>query len=69
MHFKPYFNHPIANDKVYIFFDAFHMIKLIRNCLENKVIIIDKDRNKIFWRYIKEFYNIQKKEGLHLATN
>lgn len=68
VHFKPYFYHPITDKKNYIFFDACHMLKLIRNCLGDKGVIMDNEQNKILWYYIKELNNIQKKEGLHLAT-
>lgn len=64
---KPYFEHPITKHKVFIFMDACHMIKLIRNCLGTKKIIGVKN-NKVEWRYFDLLVELQNDEGLHAGT-
>ena len=34
--FKPYFDHPVTKKPVYVFFDACHMLKLVRNYFASK---------------------------------
>lgn len=38
--FKPWFKHPASDDKVWVFWDPCHMIKLVRNTLGDKKILI-----------------------------
>ena len=38
---SPSFKHPTSGEDVYIVLDACHMIKLLRNCLGEKKILID----------------------------
>lgn len=33
---RTYFKHPVTNENIYIFLDACHMLKLIRNCFAIK---------------------------------
>lgn len=65
--FKPYFTLPNSTDKIYIFYDICHMIKLVRNTLGHKKILKYKGK-KIEWRYIESLYLLQKEEGLRLAN-
>lgn len=43
--FKTYFNHPSSNESVFVFLDACHMLKLVRNTLGDKKSIVDSDGN------------------------
>ena len=62
---KTHFQHPLDSSKrVHIIFDICHMLKLVRNTLGAGGIIVDKDGNKIMWKYIEELESIQSNEGL-----
>ncbi|EZA49484.1 THAP domain-containing protein [Ooceraea biroi] len=64
----PYFSHPIDKSKrIYIFYDACHMLKLMRNAI-SKENITDKDGNIISWTFLKELVNLQNVEKLHVAN-
>ena len=63
--FKPFFPHPSTKDRVYCFFDACHMLKLVRNYLSSKSLIYQG--NKISWYYIKEINDRQYEEQLHAS--
>lgn len=50
---KPYFVHPANKSKhIYIFYDACHIIKLVRNALSVSNLT-DNDKETISWSYIK----------------
>lgn len=66
--FRPWFLHPITNEKVFTFWDACHMLKLCRNALENKAVLLDHNQKNIKWSIIKELNEIQKSEGLHAGN-
>ena len=51
-----YFPHP--QNKIWVLLDVCHMLKLVRNTLAEKAIILDKDNGKILWQY----------EGLRLGS-
>lgn len=40
---KTYFLHPVTKDKVFIFLDACHMMKLIRNCFGSQKYLHDAE--------------------------
>jgi len=64
----PYFAHPADKRKrIYIFYDACHMIKLVRNTIAT-YDFIDKDDRTITWNYIKQLVFLQDKEKLHPAV-
>ena len=44
------------------------MLKLVRNTLGEKEMLIDGNGNKILWRYIVSLQALQDKEGLRLAN-
>lgn len=66
--FKPYFINPYNNETIFVFFDPCHMIKLVRNCLGDRKVLLDKDHKKIEWKYFEELLNVQNKEGMHCAN-
>lgn len=51
-----------------IFPDPAHMVKLVRNTLGEKNIIIDSDNNIIKFDYLEKLLILQESEGLHLAN-
>lgn len=57
--FKPYIE--VNNQRVYIFFDSVHMIKLVRNKLASKEVIFDGDGNEIKWQYFVDLVNMAKR--------
>lgn len=65
---SPFFVNPYTLRNIYIFLDACHMMKLIRNNWAAKGILYDGDGNAIKWDYIKALVDLQNKEGLSLGT-
>lgn len=65
---NPTFCHPATNEKVALFLDACHMVKLVRNTLGDKKLIFDEDNNKIEWNYVKELHELQEIGVLHLGN-
>ena len=64
-----YFVHPLDKNKnIYVLLDVCHMLKLVRNTLGSYGILIDKDDNKVCWKYIIELQKLQDKEGLRLGN-
>lgn len=61
---EPYFFHHATQKYVYVIFDNFHMLKLIRNVLGDWKILVDGDGNKIEWKYIVSLAFLQETEGL-----
>ena len=63
------FSHPlIQGDKIHVFLDVCHMLKLVRNSLAEGGIMLDQERRKINWQYIKELENLQEKQGQRLGN-
>ncbi|CAB3985600.1 Hypothetical predicted protein [Paramuricea clavata] len=63
------FQHPCdPTAKIYIFLDACHMIKLVRNNMLDWKVLKDKDGNAIKWQFVEELHKLQESEGLHLAN-
>ncbi|CAB4037339.1 THAP domain-containing 9, partial, partial [Paramuricea clavata] len=60
---QAYFQHPCdPTAKIYIFLDACHMIKLVRNTMSDYKVLKDKDGNVIKWQFVEELHK------LHLAN-
>ncbi|KAF0709265.1 THAP-type domain-containing protein, partial [Aphis craccivora] len=71
--FKPWISVPefpgSKNEKIiYIFWDAVHMIKLVRNTLGEKKVIINPVGEQIKWHHIEMLQSIQETKGLHAAN-
>lgn len=66
---KTSFLHPCdPNFTIYTFFDACHLIKLVRTALHDlQEIYIDKSKS-VKWFYIAELNKTQEVEGLHAAN-
>ncbi len=66
---QAYFQHPCdPKAKIYIFLDACHMIKLVRNTMSDWKVLKNKDGNAIKWQFVEELHKLQESEGLHLAN-
>ena len=64
-----WFPHPDdENKKIYILLDVCHMLKLVRNTLGEKGILINNDDEKVLWAYIVELQRLQETEGLRLGN-
>jgi len=63
------FPHPeIPCNDVQIFLDACHMVKLMRNMLADKKVLLDEKNQEIKWAYIERLENLQRQEGLRAST-
>lgn len=62
---KTYFSHPTTQEKVFVFLDPSHMIKLVG---DQKKMMNDGDGGIIDWEFIEKLFEYQKSEGLHVAT-
>lgn len=65
---KPYFEHPETKQKVHLFLDPAHMIKLCRNTLGDWKELFDEDKNPIKWDYFVKLVNLKDKVGIHAGT-
>ena len=66
---QAFFQHPCdPKAKVYIFLDACHMIKLVRNTMSDWGILKDNDGNVISWQFLVQLQELQESEGLRLAN-
>ena len=66
---QAYFPHPCDNNqRIYIFLDACHMIKLVRNTMSEWKVLKDGDGNTIEWKFLVELHKLQESEGLRLAN-
>ena len=66
---QAFFEHPCdPNAKIYVFLDACHMIKLVRNTMSDWKILKDKHGSAINWEYLVKLQELQESEGLHLAN-
>lgn len=70
---KCWFPHPSNKEiKVFAIFDTAHMLKLARNLIAEKKILLDGTisggENKIKWDYFCKLVELQEMEGLHAAN-
>lgn len=65
--FRPFFIGP-NNQRILIFFDPVHMIKLIRNTFARKKIFIDEDDKRIKWQFIVDLILFNKKKEFGLSN-
>lgn len=62
---KTWFQHPCSQEKIYIFFDPPHALKLIRNALGVYKIIMNADGKQVKWSHFENLVNIHTMEKLH----
>lgn len=55
-------------DVYYIFFDAAHMLKLIRTAWATKRVVYDSNGNSIKWEFIETLVRLQENGYFHLAN-
>ena len=61
--------HPLdPQNKIFVFLDICHMLKLVRNTLGTGGVFIEQDGNKILWQCFVELQNLQEEEGLRLGN-
>ncbi|CAH2109301.1 unnamed protein product [Euphydryas editha] len=65
---KTHFPHPSTSEKVCIFLDPCHVIKLIRNTFERKRVIFDGNNGQIRWQLLINLNKLQQSEGLRFAN-
>ena len=66
---RPHFPYPMKQgQRIYVFLDVCHMLKLIRNTLGQTGPLTDIDGNKISWEYIYLLDKVQREEGLRLGN-
>lgn len=59
--FQPYFTNPVTNEPCYVFLDLCHMVKLVRNTLDDKEKLTTTNGGTIEWSYLQKMYELQKK--------
>ena len=66
---QAYFPHPCdIGAKIYVFLDACHMLKLVRNTMSDWYVLKDNDGKEIKWQYLIELEKLQEAEGFRLAN-
>ncbi|KAG5869148.1 hypothetical protein JTB14_031129 [Gonioctena quinquepunctata] len=65
---KPYFEHPITKSKVFIIFDACHMLKLVRNNWARCRVFVNSKGESIDYKYIEMLHRIQEEEKCSLGN-
>lgn len=62
------FLHPVTNQKIYIFLDICHMLKLIRNTFASIGVLYNKNGDSIQWSFVTKLEHLQSVEGVLLAN-
>lgn len=65
---KAFFKHPTDRHNIFIFLDAAHMLKLIRNAFASKRILYDADGHEINFKFIENLIQLQEVGCFHLAN-
>lgn len=56
---KPFFKNPANDMKIFIMFDACHMLKLVRNCIMNDGQLIDSENHVIKWQHFERLEKVR----------
>ncbi|KAK8759584.1 hypothetical protein V5799_002784 [Amblyomma americanum] len=65
---KTFFPHPQnKHQKIFMIFDAYHGIKLLRNLLSDKGALVSSSYGTVQWRYIACLQELQDVDKLHAA--
>ncbi|KYN11230.1 THAP domain-containing protein 9, partial [Trachymyrmex cornetzi] len=64
---KPYFTHPVDGHPIFVFLDAPHMLKLVRNTM-GKHNLYDSDGQPIMFQYLQKLVKLQEERYFHLAN-
>ncbi|VEN54857.1 unnamed protein product [Callosobruchus maculatus] len=66
---RTYFFHPKRiHQKIHIFLDIPHMLKLVRNCLASQQILTNGNGDQILWRYFQNLVDFEYDHGLKAGT-
>lgn len=65
---QSWFRNPQTNNKIYVYLDPCHMIKLVRNSFGALKSLMNGSDETISWTFLKKLHEIQEKEGLHFAN-
>ncbi|KAL1486334.1 hypothetical protein MTO96_009318 [Rhipicephalus appendiculatus] len=66
---KTFFPHPSKEDDVIFFlFDACHALKLLRNLLGDKGVLLSATYGTVLWKHIKALQELQERDGLRAAN-
>lgn len=65
---QSWFRDPQTNNKIYVYLDPCHMIKLVRNSFGALKSLMNGSDETISWTFLEKLHEIQEKEGLHLAN-
>ena len=60
---KPYMTH--GEKKIFVFYDPPHLLKNVRNNLKKGDLVVDG--KTVSWKYIVDFYNIDRSQQIQLA--
>lgn len=55
--FRPYIE--VKGQRIFVFFDSCHMLKLVRNQLASKKVLFDSNENEIKWQYFIDLVNMK----------
>ncbi|CAH0556132.1 unnamed protein product [Brassicogethes aeneus] len=64
---EPWIQHPVTLEKVFVFLDPCHMLKLCRNTLGDRKEIRNSTNNPIKWDFLVNLQHIQETEGLYIS--
>lgn len=59
---KTYFLHPCTKEKIFVFLDMCHMLKLVRNIFATKAVIYTDNDKTIKWNYILQLETLQRND-------
>ena len=66
--FKPYFLHPSDHHEVSVFFDVYHMLKLVRNAFGDKKYLADIDGCEVKYSLISKLHELQRSTRLYMSN-
>ncbi|CAH0558772.1 unnamed protein product [Brassicogethes aeneus] len=65
---KTDFPHPTLNYAIFIYLDACHMVKLVRNCFGSQEGLKDNNNEDVKWSFVEKLVEKQHLEGLHAGN-
>lgn len=65
---KPYFTNPHSDDTIFLFPDACHSLKTVRNQLASKGVLFDNQNNTIKWEFIIQLEKYQRENKINLGN-
>lgn len=65
---QTWFPHPDTQEKIFVFLDPCHMLKLIRNIIGDMKQMVDRNGHVIRWSDLVQLNELQQQESMHLAN-